>query len=563
MMECARVAKTDVAALLPFLVGLLVLVLLVGIPMQVPGVAKAYDWGLQAAWIERFYLALLEGNVWPQWLRDADGGRGSPVFVFYPPLAYYIAATFRHVFGSSVGALELTQATALILFYATSFRLFRLNCGAVVAATLAVLTCCLPAVLFVALRVHMLAATVALSAFPLMLHAVLAVQRSGASRILAMALAVAWLAWSHLPSLMMGVSLTVLLSLLTYARGLRAVVAHFGVAIAGIAFGIAAGAAPLAPALLEIHAVSMGALTGGNLDWRDNFLWVSRQGSQSFRDDYTFLTLSAVACSLICLVALVTAKREVCEPNHMRRGIALTTLFCLLLTSPLASPLYDNLWPMQALQFPWRWLPFASVLAMSAVANLLGSSARLSVWMAACFAVAIFGYTSVIFGVGGMLSQRPNTEPKEERWMIEQMPRGAPEYRPRLLANSHSEYELADPGPAPASSSPDIRINMVVDESMQRRWDVDAESAGNIQFGIACFPGWVAYVDGNQAPLGCNNFGLLSLPVASGSFDLLLRFEETLARRAARAVSLVATFLWLVFVGGRFWRKFKLRPATV
>jgi len=542
------VPKVDLPAPSWFLLGLLALVLLIGIPMHAPGVVKAYDWGLQIAWIERFYLSLLEGNFWPQWLSDADGGRGAPVFVFYPPLAYFIAGAFRHIAGSSVLALELTQTTALVLLYASSFRLFRLNCSAATAAALALLTCCFPAVLFVTLRVHMLAAAIALPAFPMMLRAVLVVHSSVASRILAMAFAVAWLAWSHLPSLMMAVSLAVLLSLLTYARVLGPMRAQLCVAMVGIAFGIAIGAAPLAPALFEANEVSMAALSGGNLDWRDNFLWVSHHGVDSFRADYPFLTLSAVASSIFALVALATARQDSPERRRQHRGIALTALFSLLLTSPLAWPLYESFWSLQALQFPWRWLPFASVLAMCAVASIVGSSVRRNAWMSACVAVAVFGYASVALGLGGMLSQRPNTEPNEERWMVEQMPRGAPEYRPRLLANSHSEYELADPGPAAASSSPEIRLQPVIDQSMERRWAVNAKAPGFIEFGVACFPGWVAYSDGNEAALGCNPRGLLTLEVDSGRFDLLLRFETTRIRQITRAVSLLASLVWLIWI---------------
>ena len=48
------------------------------------------DW----VWADQFTAELAKGNFYPRWLPLSHGGLGSPVFYYYPPLAFYACALF-------------------------------------------------------------------------------------------------------------------------------------------------------------------------------------------------------------------------------------------------------------------------------------------------------------------------------------------------------------------------------------------------------------------------------------------------------------------------------------
>lgn len=48
------------------------------------------DW----VWADQFTAELAKGNLYPRWMPLSHGGLGSPVFYYYPPLAFYACALF-------------------------------------------------------------------------------------------------------------------------------------------------------------------------------------------------------------------------------------------------------------------------------------------------------------------------------------------------------------------------------------------------------------------------------------------------------------------------------------
>ncbi len=44
-----------------------------------------------------FSSQLLQGELYPRWLSDMNGGFGSPTFFFYPPVPYYATTLFAWV----------------------------------------------------------------------------------------------------------------------------------------------------------------------------------------------------------------------------------------------------------------------------------------------------------------------------------------------------------------------------------------------------------------------------------------------------------------------------------
>ena len=60
-------------------------------------------------WILHFSQQLSKGIVYPSWLSGVNYGYGSPTFVFYPPLTYYL--------GSLIKLISLTVKQSIIFLF--------------------------------------------------------------------------------------------------------------------------------------------------------------------------------------------------------------------------------------------------------------------------------------------------------------------------------------------------------------------------------------------------------------------------------------------------------------
>ncbi len=75
----------------------LLIILLLSVALMAPAFilgAGGQDLHCQSLWIKFFSRQFWDGELYPRWLLDMFVGRGSPVFFFYPPLAYFITAFF-------------------------------------------------------------------------------------------------------------------------------------------------------------------------------------------------------------------------------------------------------------------------------------------------------------------------------------------------------------------------------------------------------------------------------------------------------------------------------------
>ena len=64
------------------------------IPTFLNGYWVANDILYHLNWNDLFQQQLFTGDLYPRWLFEMNGGRGSPIFYFYSPLPYYVSAFF-------------------------------------------------------------------------------------------------------------------------------------------------------------------------------------------------------------------------------------------------------------------------------------------------------------------------------------------------------------------------------------------------------------------------------------------------------------------------------------
>ncbi len=108
------IGRTSLNSVLPWL-AIISLAAVLSLPaaLQSPRLNDSYwiDW----VWLDQFSAALRAGMLYPRWLPLSHGGLGSPVFYYYPPIAFYL--------GSAFVVAGLTVYTALIATFFAGYVL--------------------------------------------------------------------------------------------------------------------------------------------------------------------------------------------------------------------------------------------------------------------------------------------------------------------------------------------------------------------------------------------------------------------------------------------------------
>ena len=88
--------------------GLLFAAILINLRMIRYGISGLGDFRWHITWIQHFSIQLGEGIWYPRWLAGTNYGYGSPTFVFYPPLIYYLGSILKFL------GLNIEQTLAVI-----------------------------------------------------------------------------------------------------------------------------------------------------------------------------------------------------------------------------------------------------------------------------------------------------------------------------------------------------------------------------------------------------------------------------------------------------------------
>ena len=303
--------------------------------------------------LAEFDHALRDGQIPPRWAPDFDFGRGTPFFIFDPPLFLWVAEGF-HLLGlgltasTNLAALSFVIAAALLMFAFVRDRWG--DVAGQVAAAAYVLS---P---YVMLDLYVRHAFLEVSALPWLPLAAWGVSRGASERV---AVAVGLLLLSHT-----GLFPFTVLAVVWYAASRGTLVA----ALTGIGLGLALAAWFILPALVYTRYLAVSeTLAGPAFNYANHFatmgqlLW-SRWGfgfSVPGPGDGMSFRIGLLQCAGI--VGVLTWAR----PRDARSlaGMAAVGIFFSL---AISKPIWDALSVMHAVTFPWRALVVAAFAASAA-----------------------------------------------------------------------------------------------------------------------------------------------------------------------------------------------------
>lgn len=352
---------------------------LLAAPAFLPGeIAKGHDGRLHLAWQKAFSEVVWSGTLYPRWLPQMNEGFGSPVFFIYPPLSHMVAAALEVAAPLLPGSqARLAAATLAGLWFGgigmhAWMRSRGLGNGAAVAALFYVAA---PYHLFV--DVYLRAAFAEAMAFaflPWIFRSVDRIASRPAGAFVSLALGVAALLLTHLPTSLAVLPLCGLYALLVYARPFNA--AALATFAAAAAAGTLLAGGYLGTALTQEAFINIEGLYG---HWSLSWSWLL--GGPPWSDPGTqraILIVTACQALVFAGAAVVLRVRRVplTAPTAFCLGSGLLALF--MMTAPS-----DFLWrletPLNRIQFPWRLLVPQALVTAALLGTALDGARRAAV----------------------------------------------------------------------------------------------------------------------------------------------------------------------------------------
>ena len=586
----------------------LLLVTLLGLPLITPllrwtAVACTHDGHLHVHRIAAMRHAWENGIYFTRWLPDLAFGYGYPFFIYREPAPLY-AALLPHLLGLPLpAASNLFYGLCILAAGWFMFLWVRDILGPRAGFVGAVAYMAAPYVLLDALVRGNAPESLALPLFPFLLWIGRRwMMRGTAVPFLLTTLGLAFLSLSHnistlifVPTLCVYLLVVGWLQRLSWRTGLGRVILIFVLGL-GMTLFYTAGA------LLEMDQVTLQQSTATrNNDFHFNFASLAEILAPVAAEDPNLLNpplpirLGWVTVGLAIIgVTTLFWRRDLrrARSDQKQNGAAsslweqkvhiilmgLATAVYLLMALPASLPLWENLPLIDFVQFPWRFIgraalpvaflaaaPFActsfprprrsrlnlSQLIFYAAIALLIIEAIPLLYPRLCdeelfpTIVTVHNYErgTGLVGVDPEGSYFPRT--------VEKRPQGSLLEADYLAGRTPERFDL--------SVLPDGATAVFDYGRLSAEGAVDSPVPFTAQYRSFAFPGWVATVDGEIAPITPSDpEGLITFPVPAGTHSVRVRWTSTPLRTVLSLLSLAAFFaaLWVT------WRLWRQRPRA-
>lgn len=568
-MENSPTAKR-LAGRIGLVLGLALLVLPVCYSLLTPYMAEGQDTAEYLVRQIEFHENIVQGNLFPQWAGDLVRGNGEPLFIYNPPMIYYLVEFwhllgFNFVLSISLACVAIVIASAVGMFLLG--RLYFGDWGGWLAAAAYIYA---P---YFAVNLYVRGALAEFAAFPFFafaLYGFAVYSRSGKpSHWILGALAFAGIPLSHNAAALFFAPL-----LLAFFVFTSLIEPHrqrswktLSYELLGLAAGLGVSACVWIPSLAEGGYVRLFTLLEGwqryylhfvhprqliYSAWGYGYAGSPNQSQASFSLGWSHLVLVAV------VLAVAIWRPKLVDWKWLVFFATATLVYCLMMT-PVTQWIWDRVRLLQYVVFPWRMLGLTSVciaLLVAPLGPILRTTPR---------------YRKLLFGLAMSLLIAPNllhNRPKNYRVNDPSL------LTPARLAQSGVEPStLFEYGPRWIKAWPDhnTKALQVIEgdaeaENLVRTetsWsaEIRAPRPTRVQLSVTWFPGWMVDVDNQPVrtwpgePTGAIQFDL-----PSGTHQVKAFFRATPVRAFAHALSLISLII-VALVGGWNFRR-RLRVQT-
>jgi hypothetical protein len=558
---------------------LLLATLLINSRMLRFGLTGLGDLRWHITWIQHFSHQIAEGILYPRWLAGTNFGYGSPTFVFYPPLVYYIGSFFKLLGLSSEQTLYAVFSLSVFLCGLSFYVYGRGKWGrpAALGGAFFYMTC--PYV-FGILSGGALASLFAVAWIPI---GVYTIDRAIESPWWRIPLAFLWMfvALTHNPSLLVyGIAG----GLYTLIAGLERSLKTAIVTLVFMTLGLAMASFFLVPVFLEQPFTNVGYV----VDFSPNYLRFLALLQKNFRDPF-FRELVAFA-----LLAAGAWWLDASLPGRRRQIVG--AILGLGITLFLLSDWSSWLWQASALLRKLERVPRIIVILYFAGACLyaMAIDALLRVRRPWKFFPLTLIALIILFNLRGGL-QAQSAVPglyspgKGDVFIREWLETSlndpfsdklvdVPEYRPLLPTRGefppfsrerYSDWGVplpspdrqGSPLPVPRLGEPrfsllrgEARVEIDRWSSYERRLRVEALTPIALRIRLYVYPAWQLSVNGQARPIEMGDDGTVLVKLEPGTYTLELKHGVTGPLLLGSVLSLIALAIVLGY-GFFLWRQ--------
>jgi len=485
--------------------------------------------------LHHFSRNLYAGTLYPRWLSPLLAGTGAPVFVFYPPLSYYIGSLFHlpeTIDPQGTYQLGLAMSFGLLARSLTYYIWLRRHTSGLIAAIIACVFMLEP-FNFALMHIQIALAQIwVVTWFPLGLYA-LERWREGYNRkyLLCFSLILAFIVLTHVPS-------TLLLApvLCLYGCYYRKCSWKIALELSGaclLAFGISS--IYWLPAALNHYAVQT-----------NHFYYLfSTDNASSFFSPQSYLTafpIMGAACWVLWLT-YIKPLENFQTTVYLFAAIVLGAGFMLF---PVSKPLWDSFFPLHLVQLPFRFLSL--MLALYPLLLLyLSKYVKLPLWIG----IALLTLLPAAFDIADTYDIYRDESYKEARQAIVrsqfELAYCPGEYRTQWMPENISlDYLKTVYAPlAPVQILNGIAEMQVIswkDEVIHLHSTAQTESS--IRLKQHFFPGWEARVGDTLLPLRPSESGLMAIDIPTGTHDIDITFSALPGAKGGGILCVLSLFVW-------------------
>lgn len=509
------------------------------------------------SWAWQFIEALKEGVIYPRWLPLNFWGYGSPTFILYPPIAYYLVAFFNMFTGSLITAMNITKFLSLFLSGVGMFFLVRDFYSEKIALLTSSFYIVFPYNIFQLYFVGTFASTISFLWFsPIILFTYRYMKDRHYENMIYAGLCYGGLILTHLINAYM-FTFVLVAFIISMAIVKRRPGYLMSVPLI-IAVGLLISAVYIAPVIFEKQFLSMEHFTGkivGYYTYINTFILPhsidvlpSDHLWRVYYKAYFFFVLFFCFFILLVLRQLIRLRHvnnlgDIKAVNIYFLGVAVGSLFFLLGISRF---LWETIPFFEYIQFSARWLyitVFSLVFLSSIIFYVLdkyykakpGKTLYIIILFLICLMLdGRYIYSAPLFKEKQLIPVRPANFNSEylPMWVSEE---NISRDKLNERVTIHGEGE----------------VKIVAWKSAERILSINAKRHSSARIRTFYFPGWNAYLDDMHVAIQTERgSGAILVDIPRGNHKLVLRFEDTQIRYYSKIISIIsfpALFLLALF----------------
>ena len=502
-------------------------------------------------WLQHFFAQISEGIWYPRWLAGTNYGYGSPTFVFYPPLVYYLGSFLKYI-GLNTKQTIIFLFSSAIFISGFNFYVYGRSRWGIIASlvgSLAYMTA--PYLAFMTYWVSSLSSVFAIAWIPLcfwLTEKTIFQQKWG----IGLALFWAILALTHMPSLILFWLFWVFYTLfLLFNFPWKAILRTF--MFAGIGLGLASFY--LLPAIIEKSLVNIDAMKNIGGGFRASMLGASQNSLIPLNLDssaphvFVHQSLAIIIINFIILVCFRN-KTQIAKETISWLSFSIVLAFFM---SYLSWSIWQAVPILQRVQFSLRLLfiySFINSVLYSIVAK--GIISLKSMFKYPLLLIIIL-MLMINLSFGYKLSRKFPTFDNPGRANLEHLAnvktalenpytnklKDVAEYIP-LLSNGQS-------APAPMIGQPRVSVMQGKAKVKIQSWgsynrvlEIETQEPSTIRIKTYFYPAWNLYVNQASYPINVLSDGTIGLKLNPGFYTVKLTYQYTVAFIIGTVFSLIS-----------------------